>query len=413
MCAKWNEKYNPELIAKHLENCKHFDDSGNFTGFNAFESHDYFTVLESCVNFHPEIPENEKGIIINKAVFPLAKQKPALNAQNILSAIGKEEIKYLKKPKQDFFVATTISINFFEELKKTVVNGSSIKFYKTLPKKFNQKPIYFLKERLRIVDNPSTYTPALVSIKARDEGDAFVRAIDELDLLRGIWNLAANREMRLFGFPSHRTKPINKITLGSFHTIHLPKGDLATTETIWYEPDFTENQFDIKKKWQSVKSFEKYVKKQFSKHPYKVEIEDLIRRYVRALDRFDLHVAFIELWGVLERLTGTATVKTDYDKTTKRAAFLYEDADLHRQVLQHLRIYRNANVHAGQRSERIETFLFQLKRYVDNLFFVHIRNRFKFESLDKAATFFDLPTQTSELDNRINMLKNVKKFRTP
>jgi hypothetical protein len=44
-------------------------------------------------------------------------------------------------------------------------------------------------------------------------------------------------------------------------------------------------------------------------------------------DHSDMHVAFVELWSVLEKLT--ATLKAQYDTTIKRTVFRYKDRDLH------------------------------------------------------------------------------------
>lgn len=127
MCAKWNDKYNPEVLATRLESLKQVDALGTFNGFRGFESNDYFTVLESSLGFAPEIPESEKGVIVNKAVESIAK-KGEITAKAILGAASREENAYLSKPKQNYVVATNISIRYFDKLKRTAINGCPLTF---------------------------------------------------------------------------------------------------------------------------------------------------------------------------------------------------------------------------------------------------------------------------------------------
>lgn len=161
--------------------------------------------------------------------------------------------------------------------------------------------------------------------------------------------------------------------------------------------------------WQKVAQFDGKTSKKLIGHAFRMEIEDAITRYVRALDYNDLHVAFLQLWGLLEALT--ATTKADYDSTIRRVAFYYEDQELHRQVLQHLRVFRNASVHSGLRVTQIQTLLFQLKRYAERLILIHTDNFLRFPSLADAASFSDLPTDVNDLKRRIAKYKAALKFR--
>jgi hypothetical protein len=141
-------------------------------------------------------------------------------------------------------------------------------------------------------------------------------------------------------------------------------------------------------------------------------LEDAVIRYVRALDLPDLHAAFLRLWGTLEALTDTERSRVNYERTVKRVAFHYEDAELHRDVLQHLKAFRNENVHAGHRADKIETIVYQLKMYVENLIYFYMSNHQGFTSLDEALEFADLPLGTDELDRRIKLFGAARRYRT-
>lgn len=187
MCAKWVEKSenSVDVLAKQLEKHKIYDNSGQFTGWQGLEHEDYPTAIESYLIFDNQIPQYERSIILHKAIDSLAKTKK-LSAKGILGSVSREENDYLRKPKTDFILATSISIRYFDELKKASRKNKSIKFSSSLPKRFDQKKAIEEWKLLRLGELPTTYTSIQISVKARGEWEAYDVAIDELDLLRGI-----------------------------------------------------------------------------------------------------------------------------------------------------------------------------------------------------------------------------------
>jgi len=408
MCAKWNDKFNPEIIATKLNKIKHFNATGSFSGLEAFQAQDYLAVLKSSLDFSEQIGWAERSRIINSVVVDLSR-KDSLTAKTILGAVCKAENLSLARPKLNFVFATSFSIPFSSDLQNRVVRGSRVIFSNQLPKKFRQEPLAELRQRFGITDIPASYCKVRVSISARDHIEAIPIALEKLDLIRGKWNLALN-DSWVLSLGNSRRESVNKITLGPFHSLHLPSGKLTTTDILWYEPDYSDNHHHGRKELERLLKFEKRIDKDLTRHPYRRELEDIIVRYVRALDFADLHVAFLQLWGVLERLTNTN--KADNETTIKRTAFHYEEEDMHMQVLQHLRKFRNANVHSGFQTQQIKTLLHQLMRYVEKLIFFHVANIFKFTSLDVAAAFADLPVEPEKLKAKIAGYKSALKFRT-
>lgn len=198
--------------------------------------------------------------------------------------------------------------------------------------------------------------------------------------------------------------------MGALHTLHFPDGNPATKGIFWYEPDYLEKTTDISREWTEINHLEQKVRKRLLNHHYRTDMEDAIRRYARALDYRDFHISFLELWILLEKLT--ATTNAQYEKMVKRVAFLYKDVDLHRQIIQHLRLYRNSNIHTGQRSERISKYVYQLKRYVEQLIRFNLINSFQFTSLEETASFLDLSTDSNILKERAKLLNKGIKFRS-
>jgi hypothetical protein len=167
----------------------------------------------------------------------------------------------------------------------------------------------------------------------------------------------------------------------------------------------------VKGGWAKVRRFEDIQLNRLKKHSYKSEIEEVIIRYVRALDHSDLHVAFLLLWGVLETLTHT--INADYERMVRRVAFHYRDAELQKQILQHLRTFRNESVHSGYRKTQIEGVLYQLKECVDDLIIFHLANHFRFQSFEEAAAFSDLNPDLSSLKTGLKKYRNALRYRTP
>lgn len=410
MCAKWVEKSenSVNVLAKQLETYKIYDSAGQHEGWQGFEFDDYFVAIESYLIFDNQIPQSARSTILYKAINSAAKTEK-LSTKGILRNVSKEENLYLKKPKQEFVLVTSISAKYFDEFKKVNRRNKSIIFSRSLPKRFDQKKTIREWKLYKLGDLPTTYTSVRISVKARSESEAFNSAIDELDLLRGIWNLKLNKDI-IFGFSRTGAEPINEITLGPVHTLHFPNGKSATNDTtFWYEPDYIEKNTDISREWSKIIPFERKIRKHLSNHVYRTDMEDALRRYTRAFDYRDFHISFLELWILLEKLT--ATTNAQYEKMVKRIAFLYEDLELHRQILQHLRLYRNSNIHSGQRSERISKYVYQLKRYVEAVIFFHLSNYFKFHSLEETASFLDLPSDSTLLRDRVKLLNKGLKFR--
>ena len=148
-----------------------------------------------------------------------------------------------------------------------------------------------------------------------------------------------------------------------------------------------------------------------AKSRYRSELEDAIRRYTKALDTREWDAAFVQLWGLLEDLTGTKSGDS-YTVTIKRTAFLYAkpERDLHMQVLNHLKDYRNRSVHGGEGSEDIEAYLYQLKRYVEEVMAFHLQRGQEFSSIEEASRFLDQPADPAAIERKISDLKkNVEK----
>jgi hypothetical protein len=135
---------------------------------------------------------------------------------------------------------------------------------------------------------------------------------------------------------------------------------------------------------------------------YSDTMVEALARYARALDERELDAAFLKLWGVLE-LLASPDRKGSYDKIIRRVRYLYQRRDYHGQVLEHLRDYRNGMVHHDVNSEAAETYVCQLKQYVEALMDFHLWNRYGFKSLQEACQFLELSDNVGDLERQIKL----------
>jgi len=406
LTVKWKNGFDPELVIQKLSSIRILD--GEKVSFSGFEYNEYISVLVTMVEISEDIPTEVSRELIVKG-FHEAARKPEMDKKGIISSINKAVRTHLGMPEQEYRLVTTLNIQASNVLPRFQVNGCWIMFYKTLPKKYLATRQEFLSSAPPwLVDTKGSFSYYIVAHAADKSTHAAVgKMLDAIDLLRGIWNLHTNKAMVLsFG---GRKKPINQVILGAVHTLHGKDGK-KVGETYWYEyENFQDHKkVDFSKDSYRTLDYSKNLRKALNKNNYRKDVELGIVRYVRALDSRDYDSTFIKLRGVLEYLTNT--LKDSYDKTIRRASFLHMDREFHRQVLEHLRHYRNKTVHLGAGENDIDTHVYQLKSYVEQLLQFHIANSFGFKSLEEASNFMDFLHDVEALKKQIAMCQAGIKF---
>jgi len=108
----------------------------------------------------------------------------------------------------------------------------------------------------------------------------------------------------------------------------------------------------------------------------------------------------------LELLTKVGHDK--YDETIRRASFMFENREYYRQILKHLRDWRNRIVHGSDETNEIRAHVYQLKLFVEQAIIFHLNPRFT--SLNEAWNFLDLPDRKKALDREIELRKAALKY---
>ena len=411
MCAIWKkEEYDPVILAKGLESLRKENEAEGIEGIEGIEKYEsYTTVMHSSIEFLENIPEFEKRKIIFYSIKAAAKEGK-ITPSTLIRNISKKEEEFIHLPFKKYVLATSLSFRYFDLIKRRIFKEGRLTFSSKLPNNFDLKPIIERVNRQFANRLPRNYTKVRISVDARSEMEAVDKAFGVIDLLRGIWNLYLNRVCRIRIAAGNQPPPVNKILFGPVHTLHRKDGSLVNKEQYWFSSEYVKpiEPKNIKMDWNNINNTEKIVRRRLKNHLYRNKIEMLLRRYSRSLDTWDLYTSFIHLWSLLEQLTSTE--KEPYKKTIKRTLFLFENKDYHRQILKHLKNYRNELVHAGYQTEKIETLVYQLKIYVENLFFFHISNRMGFSSVEEASEFLNLSTDIKTIRKKILLFRKGEKF---
>jgi hypothetical protein len=412
MPASWKQEYCPSQVVEKLEATRKIgvDNKVKFEGWGHLE---FVALLYSMLNFPDDIPEIDARRIVSKAIFT-SGAKGIITVQSLLTEINKLEREYQSSPIERYALASSISISLFSKIPNINIGNTIIIFERSLPKRFRQESESLIKhaEQSLFASLPTDYLKVRVHVSAKSIHHAADQALEILDFTRGVWNWVFNRRHSFRMSWGGKPSPVNNIILGPIHTLHRPNGGLAAKDNWWYEPSyfgaiqpFSPKQDEINS---MSKSFE-HIKNVFKTHKYSQVIQSSIVRYTRALDERDWTTAFIKLWSILELLTDTT--RSNYEITIKRTAFLYQERDYHLQVLQHLREYRNSSIHFNKGNSEIETYLYQIKNYVEHLIGFHVNNRYGFESIQEAAGFLSLPPDDQALKSQIEKLTFARKLR--
>lgn len=387
--AKWLENYNPRPFIERLNKVRSINENGQVQ-FRGFEESIVPARLDSMVRLTEKIPEDEKYSIVKEAVWRAAKKK--ITKDNLLKELCRLESEYLKAPNKKYVLITSISIGWSRhKLKNVQENRCRITFVKRLPTRFakaREKAIDDFTYSSKGVYFPRGYRLVRVSVSDKTLEGGAAKALDSLNLIRGLLNLARNIRYGHAVSVGGNRKPINKIMLGPLHTLHKPNGEIAV-DGVWHNGHSQElprpYNPSLGGEFVEVLEFAKNTRECLKKCRYRDCLVEAIVRYNSALDKDNWETSYIELWGVLEYLTNT--LNDSYKTTIRRASFIYEDQDGAKQTLSLLRNFRNKLVHRGTSTKTIEVFIFDLKQYVEQLLLFLIFNKFRFRSLESCRQF--------------------------
>ena len=378
--------------------------------FRGFEVSEYLAILHGLGLCSKDIPQTEQRRMVWRAVVNAAK-KGKITRNTFLGELRGMEREFSKKSVQRFALVTSLSVPWHAYSRITNLGGVQVRLHPSIPKRLASAHWERVNEAKSSMDTdlPTDYCYLVARAAGKSEFQVVDQALDAVNLLRAIWNFYFNRRV-LSRTSSEPRKPVNELLLGPIHTLHLPDGRNAT-DTWWFETNFRKplRVKDISRDTESLQKFESNVRGYLKLSRYRRDLETALRRYVAALDEHDWHMSFLRLWGLLEFLT--ATIKKESKVTIRRATFLYAaDAEYAELRLRALGDYRNRNVHGAFESEEIDAYLFIVKQHVERLIEFHLASEMKFESIEEASEFLDLPRDAARLDRRLKHLKHGRRI---
>ena len=229
-------------------------------------------------------------------------------------------------------------------------------------------------------------------------------ALDGLNLLRALWSLEATFGRWSMRLGSGPRKPIGVIHTGPVYTLHNPDGSAVNEDIYWFDPDYTRDQdlFRDDGKWKKLEGDRRWATRKLATLPYREDLEELLLRYIAALDQPNPNVAFLQLWGILEKLTNTIGAK--YDETIERTCWVFGKSlrGVMKETLESLRHHRNRYVHAGTAGHESEEITYRIKSFVDPHLARLLNNVFRVKSLQEYGEFLGYPTNIETLEKMRN-----------
>src|SRR4051812_10024111 len=113
--------------------------AGESVRFDAFVFDQVVSVLESVINFRADIPETDRRGMLFEAVRAAGKDK--LDPAGLERHLKSSEGAYLRRPKAQFVLASSLSIANTLPPTRHYLNSSRIKLLKKLPPTFSRSAI--------------------------------------------------------------------------------------------------------------------------------------------------------------------------------------------------------------------------------------------------------------------------------
>jgi hypothetical protein len=397
-----NERIDLNVVASQLDAGKR-PQNGRL-GFDGFAFDVASGALFSAIGFAADVSDSGRQRIIREGLFSLDPHR-TITRKSLIAALARREAVYLALPLERFAVLTTVSSKFGRHLRPINRGRVKLRFAATIPRGFDRKPfekIHSWPKQAEIKD----YSWVVVFVDARSNYEAFEQALRELDYWRGLWNFALTRHT--ISRDTSAPLPLADIGLGPVHTVHRARG-AAVEGTFWYQPAFyPQPSVDVRRDWNRVSAEVRRIRRMHQRSSYPEMLREVFVRYARALDGVDFDSTFLKLWSLFEMLTVTTNAR--YDQSVERALFVFEEQELNRTVLEHLRDYRNATVHDAMSTALAHDFSWQLKQYVDALIKFHLFWSHRFATATEAGAFLNLPKDPDALRTRITTAKQALRY---
>lgn len=409
-------KYVPENLLAEVGSTASLNTEGQ-AQWRGFSFHRWIPALRSALAVigpeGRELNEADAEEIVWRAIIETVKKAPGkpVKPAELIAEVDQLAAAYYRRPETPYVLVTSLSIEKFPA-KSIRIGQSSVSPIKERGKRFS------LPEVLSSPVHHSAFSGHLTAskyqlVKVRTIGRSIHEGIDnalsDLHLLRAYWSLFATYGSWSLSFGSPKRKSLGVIHTGPVHTLHLPGGRAADEHFYWYDPDYTEDRplFKDDGKWVQIEKHRQWAMKKLKASNYRLELQDLLIRYVGALDQLNPNLAFLQMWSILERITDT--VGANYDDTIRRTTWVYakNERPIALELLGTLRNRRNQYVHAGKGGTDADQIAYLIKSFIDPHLLYLINNPFEIRRLSEYGQFLALPTEIALLEEKKRRLSRA------
>lgn len=351
-----------------------------------------------------ELNTDDTSGLISKALDAVIKKQGGgqpIRPSDLLKIVNKEAGDHFRRKIDDYVLITSLSVKELPFSRLCIgdctISGCRMSRHKFPLPQVLTTPV--LDSRLEKRVRNIKYYPIKVATSGRTIHEAVDKALGAVSYLRGCWTLFATFGSSTHRFGSPQRLPIGVIHIGGLHTLHEPNGN-PIDSYYWYEPNLPD-EYDLfvpKRGWREIERQRKAAFRKISRLPYAEDLISAICRYANAVDHIDRDLAFLHMWSVLEKVTDT--VGGAYDKTIRRASWIFEKCQMVEEHLEDLRLRRNLFVHSGRTSSDEQGVGYKIKTIVEHHLVRLIRNDYRVGSLREYGEFLDLPTDAATLKKR-------------
>lgn len=399
-------KVNPDVIFSEIRKVATVDKSGRVS-FSNFQYLEYLGIIQSQLKFPKDNAEIEQEWIVSKAVTQCL-QSDKLNKDGLIEVANRVLAEALAKPEEKFHLLTSLSVGKAFPFRRINLGDSTIHFYESqYPQKYKGRKSAISENYVQREHDHRDYIKCVVTTKAKYPKAATNKALHALDYVRACFCLMGNPRIE-FNFGESSSKPINIIRLGKYHTLHDARGR-AIKGQLWFEPNFYEHAKIPLSHPEVHRNNFNHIQNKLATARHGKDLRNSLVRYVRSCDERDSNTCFVKLWGVLESLLNTE--QASHERVVNRGASLFPDKLFHKHALDHLRMFRNKNIHAGEEDDRSKVYCFQLHKYYQALIRFHISTIDFFSSITEANEFLDLPHDESQLRQRAKLIEKALNLR--
>lgn len=356
-----------------------------------------------------ELGDNAIFSVVKKAISNVVKKTgggKSIQATAFINAVNHEVSTRFRKKQDDYYLVTSLSASKLP-FKSIKVSGCTISRESNRMRLDQPSHMSGLFPNVSKHVRESGYVQVKVKTAGRDVHEAVDKALNSLNQLRGLWTLGSTYNKVTLTLGSIPDQPVGNIRLGPVHVLYREDSSLVD-DFFWYEPSYVEVRkiFDPEN-WGNLEEYRKKALRCIEKSPYKMEAKHLLMRYATALDFQDFNVSFMQLWGILEKMTDTVAGR--YDETIRRAVSFCKNPKIEEEKLHSMRLRRNQYVHASKGIGESDQMVYMMKSYVDPHLNRLLLNTFRMDSISDYGNFLSLPRKLDTLKKRnLDVQKAIK-----